>query len=54
MFRAYVGQVKDQPEVRFPVLVWSQGRQREVTLKGTIGSGDDGEPVITIMLPFED
>ena len=27
---------------------------REVTLKSHIGPGDDGEPVITIMLPNED
>ena len=27
---------------------------REVTLKSHIGPGDDGEPVITIMLPYED
>jgi hypothetical protein len=30
------------------------GRMEKVTFKAHFGSGDDGEPVITIMLPNED
>ena len=32
----------------------AQQKQMEVELKATCGPGDDGEPVITIMLPHED
>lgn len=43
-------------EVRFQVLVRNtrKGPPRLVTLKSLCGAGDDGEPVITIMLPGED
>lgn len=49
--------------VRFPASAeWQENETeqdedpglRRVTLKSESGPGDDGEPVITIMLPFED
>jgi hypothetical protein len=46
----------DGDTVRFAVSVLTDGvRHREVVeLKAICGPGDDGEPVITIMLPDED
>lgn len=43
-------------EVRFaPLFVMEPGRPpRQVQLKAVSGSGDDGEPVITVMMPDED
>jgi len=32
----------------------THGRKKNITLKMVIGGGDNGEPVITIMLPDED
>jgi hypothetical protein len=45
------------PEVRFAVHFRNDNRERTpplVRLKGLCGPGDDGEPVITVMLPEED
>jgi hypothetical protein len=36
------------------VLVDGERRRETVTLKSVVGPGDDGEPVLTIMLPHED
>jgi len=36
------------------VLRLTHGRKKNITLKMIISGGDDGEPVITIMLPDED
>ena len=45
-------------EIRFQLYRVARGgrgtRPRLVTLKGLCGPGDEGEPVITIMLPDED
>jgi hypothetical protein len=43
-------------EIRFaPLFVTEPGRPpRSVTLKAVSGPGDDGEPVITVMMPDED
>jgi hypothetical protein len=45
------------PEVRFGVHVRNDNRERTpplVRLKGLCGPGDDGEPVITVMMVGED
>jgi hypothetical protein len=45
------------PEVRFSVHVRNDNRERTpplVRLKAVCGPGDDGEPVVTVMLPGED
>jgi hypothetical protein len=45
------------PEVRFGVHGRYDNRERTpplVRLKGVCGPGDEGEPVVTIMLPDED
>jgi hypothetical protein len=45
------------PEVRFRVHVRSDNTERTlplVRLKAVCGPGDDGEPVVTVMLPDED
>jgi hypothetical protein len=45
------------PEVRFAVRVRTDNRERTpplVRLKAVCGPGDQGEPVVTIMLPTED
>jgi hypothetical protein len=40
--------------IRFEVRVWDGKRQRVAKLKALCGPGDQGEPVITLMLPDED
>jgi hypothetical protein len=46
---------RDASEVCFTVSVRNDNRQpRPRRLKAVVGSGDDGEPVITILLPEED
>jgi hypothetical protein len=51
---------KSQDEVRFKVLVVPRDEEsraqkpRLILLKALLGGGDNGEPVITIMLPDED
>jgi hypothetical protein len=45
------------PEVRFGVHVRNDNRERTpplVRLKALCGPGDDGKPVITVMMPHED
>jgi hypothetical protein len=45
------------PEVRFGVHVRNDNRERTpplIRLKANCGPGDDGEPVVTIMLAEED
>lgn len=43
----------DESTVIFPVIIAGAGRQRNYEFKLNVGPGDDGEPVITIMLPAE-
>lgn len=44
-----------QDQLLYRVLfLLAPGRTEEVTLKAHFGPGDDGEPVMTIMLPDED
>jgi hypothetical protein len=38
----------------FPVIIRGAGRKSKFTFKAVCGPGDQGEPVITIMLPQED
>lgn len=49
---------KNETEVMYRLYVISRDRQAVkpslVTLKAVLGGGDNGEPVITIMLPNED
>ena len=40
--------------IQYGVLVRDGKRPREVELKAVCGPGDDGEPVVTVMLPGED
>ena len=58
MPRVAVRRPSDDPrEVRFAVHVRSDNRERTpplVRLKALCGPGDQGEPVITVMLPDED
>jgi hypothetical protein len=43
------------PETLFyTVLVNDGSQEKEVQLKAVCGPGDEGEPVVTIMMPFED
>ena len=44
-----------QDQINYRVLLLkSPGKTEEVTLKAHFGPGDDGEPVVTIMMPSED
>jgi len=45
---------KGGTDVQFPVRVWTGKRQVVVRLRAVAGPGDNGEPVITIMLHDED
>jgi hypothetical protein len=55
MLRYAIGRSKSVSVLQFTVLVQNDGRgPREVKLKAVCGPGDDGEPVITVMLPRED
>lgn len=55
MFRCAALRMPDQPELTFQVYVTTDRVEpTRVTLKAVIRPGDDGEPVITIMLPGED
>jgi hypothetical protein len=44
----------DSGELRFEVYYRLQGHARRIPLKAVFGLGDDGSPVITVMLPDED
>ena len=44
----------DESTVIFRVIIAGAGRQRNYDFKLQVGPGDNGEPVITIMLPSED
>ncbi len=57
MLRLAIGRSDGGPLVRFGVHVRNDNRERTpplVRLKGLCGPGDDGKPVITILLPEED
>jgi hypothetical protein len=57
LLRWAIGRSNGGPEVRFGVHVCNDNRERMpplVRLKAVSGPGDDGEPVITVMLPDED
>lgn len=49
---------RDASEIRYYLYVVPRDgrtkRAKKITLKSVIGGGDEGEPVITIMLPNED
>ena len=44
----------DESTVMFRVIIAGAGRQRNYDFKLVVGPGDQGEPVITIMMPDED
>ena len=45
----------DGDQLQFRVIfLQASGEQQTVTLKSVCGPGDDGEPVLTVMLPNED
>ena len=57
LLRLAIGRSDGGPEVRFGVHVRDDNREGTpplVRLKALCGPGDDGEPVITVMLPEED
>jgi hypothetical protein len=57
MLRFAIRRSAGGPAVRFGVHVRTDNRDRTpplVSLKALCGPGDDGEPVITVMLPEED
>ncbi|HZW61351.1 MAG TPA: DUF6573 family protein [Candidatus Babeliales bacterium] len=58
MLRFACNRFKNESEIMYRLYVVSRDRQaiqpNLVTLKAVIGGGDNGEPVITIMLPNED
>jgi hypothetical protein len=58
MLRFACNRFKNESEIIYRLYVVSRDRQAVkpslVTLKAVIGGGDNGEPVITIMLPNED
>jgi len=41
-------------ELLFKVMIMERGKLRGVEMKALMGPGDEGEPVMTIMLPDED
>jgi hypothetical protein len=57
LLRVTIGQSDGGPVVRFGVHVRNDNRERTpplVRLKTICGSGDHGEPVITVLMPNED
>jgi len=57
LLRLAIGRGGGGAEVRFVVRVRNDNRERTpplVRLKALCGPGDEGEPVVTIMLPDED
>ena len=55
MLRYGISQASDESMIRFVVHVQNDdGPPRPVHLKAICGPGDEGEPVITILLPNED
>jgi hypothetical protein len=55
MLRTALQASRERREViQYGVLVRDGAQPREVELKAVCGPGDDGEPVVTIMLPGED
>jgi Family of unknown function (DUF6573) len=57
LLRCAAGRSDGGPEVRFGVHVCRDNRDRTpplVRLKAMCGPGDQGEPVVTVMLPDED
>ena len=57
LLRWAIGRSDGGPEVRFAVHVRDDNRERTpplVRLKAVCGPGDQGEPVVTVMLPDED
>jgi excisionase family DNA binding protein len=49
-----MAQMTTDPEFEFQVSLYQNGLVPTLTFKATVSPGDDGEPVITIMMPDED
>ena len=45
---------RNQDRLDYKMLVFRQGAHREVQLTAVCGPGDNGEPVISVMMPGED
>lgn len=54
LFRHAIGKNRDTDRVHFTVSVFDGKRQHAVKLWALIGPGDEGEPVLTVMLEGED
>lgn len=54
VLRTYIQQTKDTDTIHFPVLFLMDDGMEAVPLKAIIHGGDEGEPVLTIMLKNED
>jgi hypothetical protein len=57
MLRCAIGRSNSGPEVRFALHVRGDNRERTpplVRLRALCGPGDQGEPVITVLMPEED
>jgi len=55
MLRCAIAASRGESELAFKVLVHNdESGPRPVCLKAVCGPGDDGEPVLTVMLPEED
>ena len=54
LLRHVAARATDGAEVRLPVAFVLHGHLRTVKLKAVAGPGDDGELVVTVMLPDED
>lgn len=49
-----LGPTDDLSQTTYTMRVAEAGKSRDVTLKAVIGPGDEREPVITVMFPWED
>ena len=54
MLKYGIRHATDPTEARFTVAVWDGRRHENVDLKAICGPGDEGAPVLTIMLTHED
>ena len=54
MFRHAAKRSAGESLMLFDFLIQKEGKQELVKVKAVCGPGDEGEPVITVMLPEED
>jgi len=54
MLRWAIGRSRSGPDIAFELLcVTTIVRPSRITLRSVMGTGDDGQPVVTVMLPHE-